>query len=916
MRASQFVGRRAQLEHIEQDLYHLMTGQPRVVLMQGIAGVGKTRFLEQIRTMAGRLGLQVYAGHSDETLTQPYAPFADLMPWLEADQSPTLQQAASDHGEAGKLRLMMTVTRVATTLALQTPTLLLVDDLHVADPSSLDLFAYLAFSLAEHRTTPLLLLGSYRPVPPGTRLGRLLDRLRQEAMTREMELLGIDEVETRALLRALGVVRPTRQLVRAVYEATHGIPLFIEEMIPHLMQSGALYTRSGSLATRRSAVDTLQLPTHIADAIAVRIQALPEICDPILSLAACLGERFSIEQLQSIGQANTLTIRDAIEAGIAHGVLRREAGDVRFVHTLIRHAFRERLTETQRARLHLEIVHAFEHLYAGALEQHILEIAYHIVAAGDLADAEAVIMYARRAGDQAFAMYAWHEAARYYEAALAADVMPRSVSHETARLCYRAALAHHRNQDVGPALERFENATEAYLTLGNIYGLASALMWWTRLCLVNASVPLGELSPDVPALHDVLDSLDDREPSLRGQVLEVLSQAYRHARQTGRANGLARLALVLGRQERDDRLCARAADALGLDSLDRLHVEFAIASWQESLTCGRRTGDLFLQTQALTTLPLAFHLKGALEEAELTAEEGAKATIAMQDWGELSNVLSHLASIATAKGDFQATEQHVQQTLLMVGRSRYPWGGFRALQASACVFALRGLSEEAEQAFAMMIEPGRLLTSPGRFEQILVRVFRQLALAYQGKPLTEHIASLCDELMEVVAHDTSSLAPLCAMIELGERTLNPTVTERPAAMLADAVKQGVLLTSGWCFVIPRVLGVAAMMHGEWEQAAGDFVHAMRVADEAQARPELARAYLDFARMERLMGGVADPALILELLDNAIRIFNELGMVPHAHFARDIKAVILSPSAFPEEPVEEQPDADWPSEFDH
>ncbi len=52
MRASQFVGRLPQLEHIEQHLHHVMTGQPRVVLMQGIAGVGKTRFLEQIRTMA------------------------------------------------------------------------------------------------------------------------------------------------------------------------------------------------------------------------------------------------------------------------------------------------------------------------------------------------------------------------------------------------------------------------------------------------------------------------------------------------------------------------------------------------------------------------------------------------------------------------------------------------------------------------------------------------------------------------------------------------------------------------------------------------------------------------------------------------------------------------------------------------
>ncbi len=226
-------------------------------------------------------------------LTLPYAPFAGLIPRLEAEQTldetgiallheftdrttPALRQEPSDRGESGKLQLMMTVTQAATNLASHTPVLLLVDDLHLADPSSLDLFAYLAFFMAEQRTAPLLLLGSYRPVPSESRLGRLLNHLGHEAIVREVELPGIDEAETRALLQGLGVIRPTQQLVCAVQEATHGIPLFVEEMMPHLIQSGALYARRGYLATRRGAVDTLQLPPNIADAIAVRIQALPQ----------------------------------------------------------------------------------------------------------------------------------------------------------------------------------------------------------------------------------------------------------------------------------------------------------------------------------------------------------------------------------------------------------------------------------------------------------------------------------------------------------------------------------------------------------------------------------------------------------------------------------------------------------------
>ncbi len=927
MRATQFVGRRDQLDDIQHHLFHIMTGQPRVVLVRGGVGIGKTRFLARVRTMAIEMGLQVFSGQCGETLTQPYAPFADLLRHLKAQiqlgdleeddlldetdvellrglslrSAPSFQPGPVYHAESDKFRLMMAISRATARFALQTPMLILVDDLHLADPFSLDLFAYLSFFMIEQRRAPLLLMGSFCHVVPESRLGELLSRLLREGMSRETELAGLNETETCALLRDLGVMRPTRQLVRAIQDTTHGAPLFIEELVPFLIQKGALYARAGAYSTRRRAIETLDLPRTIADAIAARLTSFPERCDPILTVAACLGERFSADRLQRVVPTDPSGIWDVIEVGIESGVLLYENGEYRFAHALIRHAFQARLHPTESQHLHVHIAQALETLYTGELEAHILEIAYHWVASGELADTHTVVPHMRQAGNQAFAMFAWGDAARYYEAALrAADITQGASDQLKADLHYQAGLSHYRNQDVDPSQNHFEQSGQLYRALGDMHGLVNTLIWQTMLQFMHASLPVGVL-PDVQPLHATLDALGHAEPTLSGHLLTIISQVYRHAKHAEEADTMAQRALSIGRDIHDHFICTKAHNALGLAYLSKLEVQRAIDSWKESVNHAQYAEDLWQYSLPLVNLPLALNLKGRLEEAEVQAQEGGEVARDIQDWGGYSKALSHLASVSAAKGDFRATAWYASETMRMAARSRYPWGGFRALQALAGTLALRGLRGEAEQALLKIVEPGLLFKTPGRFEQVLVRVFLQLARCYQSEDLTENVATLCDELMDIVKSDTYSLAPLCAMIELGELTLNPAVTERPAAMLARAVEQGVMLTSGWCFVIPRVLAVAAAMRGEWDRAGAHFVHAIRVAQDVEAWPELARSYLDFARMALIVRELNDYAVIQNALHHASTILNEFKMSPHAKLALQMqKTLTMTPGRFVQE----------------
>ncbi len=230
--------------------------------------------------------------------------------------------------------------------------------------------------------------------------------------------------------------------------------------------------------------------------------------------------------------------------------------------------------------------------------------------------------------------------------------------------------------------------------------------------------------------------------------------------------------------------------------------------------------------------------------------------------------------------------------MLMVERSRYTWGGFRSLQALSCSLALRGLWDEANDALNMIIEPGRLFTAPGHLEDMIVRTFKQLIRTYQFETFDENIAVLANELMEVVQDDTYSIAPLCAIIELGVVTFNAAIIEKPAEMLVDAMQQGVLVSSGWTFLLPRVLGLVAVMRKEWEQAEEHYQHALRIGATMGARPELARTYYDYARLMMLRKDRGlDYKRVIEYLESANTMLHELNMLPHAQALHGLKQSI-------------------------
>ncbi len=927
-----FIGRRPQLDLLERCLQETLAGHPQLVLIQGDAGVGKTRLLKQIRSVALRHDINACYGRCYEDLVLPYLPFVeslfaqlqqmpgDVQDALGADMElinhflhrdseapPTTSPSLSAQVEQDTMRLFLALSRATIKLAQNYPQLLSVDDLQWTDRSSLDLFSHLVFAVADaalREPVPLFILGAHRPVEPEERLARALARFQREEICQTLQLSGLNEREVDELIQGLGVARPSHQLVATVSKATRGNPLFIQEVIGQLQTQGALEERGGYMVTAASPAD-LRLPQEVTTAIIDRIQRLTEKCREVLTLASFLGDHFSLQLLSAVRDSDVSEdkLLDLLEEGIGQRLLLNEGQTFQFAHPLIQHVFYTMPIPARRQRNHERIAKALERVYADSREEYVLEIAHHWVSAGVDAEAEKVVEYARLAGDYAFRIFAWGEAARYYEAALAAGETTGRLSPQShGELHYLAGYAHYRDMDVGPCLDHYENAIEAYRLSGDVRGLALALKEKVGAHFTLASVPYGTMI-DVQPLEEVLVALGENEPGLRGRLLAKIAQAYWHARQPDKAEEIARRTLEIGQRINDDPLCVEASLALALAQTQRLQVREALENWQDSLSSARRANDLWRQGWSLQRIPLTLTALGRLEEAEAMALEACALIRQTHDWGGYALALATLVTVAVTRGDFALAEKHAHEVMLMVRRSRYPWGGANALLALACARFLCGAWDEANDAIAMLVEPGRLFEEAGPAYQAVARLQHQLVQAYAGavEAVREQFGAIRPGTVRRGRPDIDSLARSCALVEIGDLIAAPALAEQPYLALSQAVEQGVVFSRGWVFLIPRVLGVAATLNRWWDKAEAHFQTASETAARVNARPELGRSYLDYARMLTVRDEGNDCARACELVEQASHIFTELGMEPFAKRAARLAETLQISLPMPRQP---------------
>jgi tetratricopeptide (TPR) repeat protein len=333
----------------------------------------------------------------------------DLAPPTHA---PAAAQRADD---TLRYRLFEAVAALLCVAGRRSPLLLILDDLHWADKSTLLLLRHL---LRHPQLSNLLVVGTFRHVEIGREhpLQDLLTDLRRERRYDRLTLGGLDDVATRALVADRLGTDATAQFVRRLREQTEGNAYFIEETIRALTESGL----SDQEMVTDSALERLGVPEGVAEIVARRVSRLSALTAEVLTAASVVGRDFRLAIVaQIVGQAPE-QVMDALEETMAAGLVleREERIDVfAFSHALVRDVLYGALSVSRRVRLHHLVAEALEAL-AQSQSVNPAELAHHFLLARHFTGPEPARRYAIKAGDRATQLLAYEEAVEHYTQAV------------------------------------------------------------------------------------------------------------------------------------------------------------------------------------------------------------------------------------------------------------------------------------------------------------------------------------------------------------------------------------------------------------------------------------------------------------------------------------------------------------------
>jgi DNA-binding CsgD family transcriptional regulator len=669
-----FVGRGRELAELGRALDAARAGSGTAVLVAGEAGIGKTRLASELAARARHEGFEVLVGHAIDLVGTelPYQPLVEALGPLGGLPRVDGQAAGS------QLRVFQDTTALLGERAAAAPVLLVLEDLHWADTSTLDLVVFLAHNLRDRRVA---LLGTYRAdeLASAGRVRRLADGVRRSGSALVLELGPLQRGELAALLEARAGASPPAALAEAIVVRSEGNPFFAEELLAAADQGG-------------------ELPRGLRELLLQRTARLDAAAQGLLRVAAAAGRDVGYPLLRAAAGLPEPDLRESLRRAVEHGVLVADqaTGSFRFRHALLAEAVYATILPGEREELHARLAEEL----AGSGGAAPAELAPHWAAAGRSAEAVAASVAAAR---QAEAVFGLAEALAHLERALALwPAVPEAsglVGLDLAELCsWTAELA----DQTGAAPRAVELGQRAIDLVGEGDRLRAALLHGRLGRYLHAS---GRTHAGLAAFQRAVELVPAQPPSsARAQALAALGTGLSLAWRFDESLVVCEEALALARTVGAHLAELRALTDLGSDLAYLGRGDEGLARLRQALRLAEDSGDSLALQRAYIILTVALTMLGRPREAARLAAAGRKvlrrygvdnpvlaanyieALIATGDWDEADRLsaaalramtasypymlLMLRADLELGRGDFEAARAHLEAALATLREDR------------------------------------------------------------------------------------------------------------------------------------------------------------------------------------------------------------------------------------------------------
>lgn len=644
-------GRTAEWARLQETWQQAAHGSPRLVLISGEAGIGKTRLSEELLAWVDRQGLPISTAYC--YAAEGASAYAPVTTWLRG--RPLAHLASPWRGEVTRLLPDLSQGSVAPgpltqdwqrqrfhealvhamlgpDLALEQPLLLLLEDIQWCDADTL---AWLSYLLRYNARAHLLVVGTLRTeaLSLDGPLSALLADLRRHNLLVEIGLQPLDPTQTSRLAEAaLGQALDAEAAAR-LYRETEGNPLFIVE-----------FARAGLVQAATAAdIHTAGLPPLVLAAVTSRLAQLSAPAQRLMNLAAVIGREFTFDIINRASQQDEETIIEALDELWQHRIIRergKRAYD--FSHDKLRQVAYNRISPARRQHLHQHVAQALAALNAGRPDPVSGQIGWHYQQAGEN---QAAAEWLWKAGDYSARIGAYIEAVAYLKSAL--SLLPTDDPRRAELLCRIGAesvIPYGGDQEMEFLRQGFDLAQQ----IGDQKTMARASldMAWAMTHRGNNQ----EAAALAQAALAHAEAAGDQRTKCRAIISLGILAYYR--REYAQAMQYLEMGMAIY-QEIDPSLVPDIPSAIanilnyeGLVCLDQKDFTAADRHWRRALELCKQSGNRHIQASVTINLAWSEFVQANFAQAEIIQAEAIRLCQEIGDHGGLAvshNTLGHIA---------------------------------------------------------------------------------------------------------------------------------------------------------------------------------------------------------------------------------------------------------------------------------